>query len=72
MATAQKHYFAALEGKTIKKVTTLGKADMEDLGWDHCDPNETVVLEFTDNTVALIMCDPEGNGPGWLETGDLA
>jgi hypothetical protein len=68
----KQHYFAGLEGKTIKRVTTLGKADLEDFGWDYCDPEETTVIIFTDDTVAVVMQDPEGNGPGWLETGELA
>lgn len=70
--TNKKHYFANLEGKTIKKVTTLGKADLEDFAWDWVDPEETTVLVFTDNTVAVLLQDPEGNGPGWLEMGELA
>lgn len=68
----KKHYFAALEGKTIKKVTTLGKADLEDFGWEYCNQDETIVIVFTDNSVVVVTQDPEGNGPGWLETGDLA
>jgi hypothetical protein len=68
----KKHYFAALEGKTIKKVTTLGKADLEDFGWECYGADETIVIVFTDNSLVVVMQDPEGNGPGWLETGELA
>ena len=71
MATKQKHYFSSLEGKTIKRVTTLGKADLEDFAWDWVSPEETTALIFTDGTVAVLLQDPEGNGPGWLELGEV-
>lgn len=70
--TKNKHYFSSLEGKTIKSVVTLGKGDIADFGWDWVSPEETTVLIFTDGTAAVITADPEGNGPGWIETGDVA
>jgi TRAP-type C4-dicarboxylate transport system permease large subunit len=69
---AEQHYFGSLAGKTIKTVRTLSKIEMEDLAWDGYDQRETIALIFTDGTFAVVMQDPEGNGPGWLETGDLA
>ena len=32
------------------------------------DPNEGMVgLTFSDGTLVWVLCDPEGNGPGFLE-----
>jgi hypothetical protein len=28
---------------------------------------ETTLIEFTDGTAGILMADPEGNGPGFLE-----
>lgn len=43
-----------------KRVKGLVKSPPE-MGMKEC-----YGLEFTDGTVAWIMCDPEGNGPGFL------
>ena len=49
-----KHY-SKLIGKQIKRVV-------------HDDADQVAFgLEFTDGTIAWIMCDPEGNGPGFLD-----
>lgn len=48
-----KHY-SQLKGKTITEV----HVDSE---------HELFALGFDDNTTAWILCDPEGNGPGFLE-----
>jgi hypothetical protein len=70
--TAQKHYFAGLVGKTIKHVAYLDKGQIEeDFGW-YCDEDETTVIVFTDGTAAILMADPEGNGPGWMEVTTVA
>jgi len=60
--------YQALVGKTIVRVRHLNDAEIKDLEW-YCDFIETTVLEFSDNTYAIVMCDPEGNGEGHLEFG---
>ena len=49
-------YLNQLTGKTIKRVVK-----------DSSEPKTVYGLEFTDGSVAWILCDPEGNGPGHLE-----
>lgn len=62
------HYASALVGKTISNVRALTASEMEDMAWfPNNDP--TTVIEFTDGTYAIVMCDPEGNGTGFLEIG---
>lgn len=62
------HYASALVGKTIKNVRALSDAEIDGLYWGRTtDP--TTVIEFTDGTYAIVMCDPEGNGTGFLEIG---
>lgn len=50
--------YKQLTGKTVKRVVT---SDMSG-----GDSDAVYGLEFTDGTVAWILCDPEGNGPGFL------
>ena len=68
MKTETKHYLSELEGKTIFKVRPLDDSELELMMWDKTsDP--TAILEFTDGTYGIVMCDPEGNGSGFIETG---
>jgi hypothetical protein len=48
--------YLKLKGKTVKRVVNDGGA-----GHDRC-----YGLQFADGTIAWIMSDPEGNGPGFL------
>lgn len=50
-------HYQKLKGKTVKAVVTDG----------HKGRDECFGLQFTDDTIAWIMCDPEGNGPGFLD-----
>jgi len=54
----EEQYYGKLTGKKVHKVV-------------HADPEggdkQCYGLQFTDGTIAWIMCDPEGNGPGHLD-----
>jgi len=62
---AMKHYASDIVGKTISRVRTMTKAEMDDLMWFPIS-NPTCVIEFTDGTLALVAADPELNGTGFL------
>lgn len=63
------HYAESLIGKTIIRVRTLDDEEYKQLGWyKNSDP--TAVLEFSDDTYAIVMADPEGNGTGFLDIGE--
>jgi hypothetical protein len=64
----KKHYASELVGKTITAVRYLTEAEVEDCGW-FMTSDPTCVISFADETYALIMADPEGNGPGFVEIG---
>ena len=49
-------YYSTLIGKTVKTVVM-----------NRCLGQTTYGLEFTDGTIAWVDCDPEGNGPGFLD-----
>lgn len=62
------HYAESLVGKTISSVRILTDDEINELVWD--DPyNASCVLEFTDDTYAVVACDPELNGIGFLDIG---
>lgn len=65
-----KHYVDAIVGKTIAKVTSLTADEVKEMMW-YCDPAETTVIEFTDGSAVLVMADPEGTGPGFLDYSDI-
>ena len=65
---AMKHYASDLVGKTICRVRSVNKAEMDDLMWFESS-NPTTVIEFTDGTYALVAADPELNGTGFLDIG---
>ncbi len=57
----------------LKKNRVIGGrvVDVEVLDGD--DPLACLVVERADGTEVLlwIMCDPEGNGPGWIDVQDV-
>lgn len=63
------HYAMSLVGKTIARVRALLQEELDDLYW-HTTSDPTTLIEFTDGSYALVMCDPEGNGTGFLEIGN--
>lgn len=64
MTTA--HPLAHLEGKTIARVSHLNEDEVKVMMW-WCSPVDTTLIEFTDGSAVMVMADPEGNGPGFLE-----
>ena len=54
--TVADHY-ARLVGLTIKRIL-----------FQDYEGQPLPVIEFTNGTTASVMCDPEGNGPGHLDT----
>lgn len=62
------NYASALVGKTVARVRSVSKEEMDDLMWFESS-NPTCVIEFTDDTYAVVMADPEGNGTGFLDIG---
>lgn len=50
--------YSKLVGKTVKRVVNDGGHGMT---------AKVYGLQFTDSTIAWILQDPEGNGPGFLE-----
>lgn len=62
--------FQSLKGKTIHDVVSLTQADIQDAYW-YCEPEDTLLIQFTDGTGVIVMADPEGNGPGCLAIVEL-
>jgi hypothetical protein len=65
------HYASELIGKTITTVRDITDEEYKQLGW-YKNSNPTAVLEFSDDTYAIVMADPEGNGTGFLDIGEYA
>ena len=65
------HYANELIGKTITAVRDITDEEYKQLGW-YKNSNPTAVLEFSDDTYAIVMADPEGNGTGFLDIGEYA
>ena len=63
------HYAESLIGKTIVRVRSIDDEEYKQLGW-YKNSNPTAVLEFSDDTYAIVMADPEGNGTGFLDIGE--
>ena len=63
------HYADTLIGKTITAVRDITDEEYKQLGW-YKNSNPTAVLEFSDETYAIVMADPEGNGTGFLDIGE--
>lgn len=60
------HYAKALIGKTVSNVRSLNKEELSCMCWyEGSDP--TCVIEFTDNSFAIVCADPEMNNMGFLE-----
>ena len=70
MTTLQhkEHYdvsIRGLAGKTIKRVRHMVDEEIKGLSW-YESVEDTIVIEFTDNSYAIVTADPEGNGAGFL------
>lgn len=70
MTTLQhkEHYdvsIRGLAGKTIKRVRHMVDEEIKGMSW-YESVEDTIVIEFTDNTYAIVTADPEGNGAGFL------
>jgi hypothetical protein len=57
-------------GSKILKVEHLTREEIEYLGW-YCDPLDTLVFTLDRGSEILVMQDPEGNGPGWVEVTEI-
>ena len=67
-ATHAEHFDPAirgLAGKTIKRVRHMVDEEVKGMGW-WTQPLNTIVIEFTDNTYAIVSSDQEGNDAGHL------
>lgn len=64
--------YAGFIGATIKEIRPLTKTEMEDLAWDYNGWGDYpgFVIIFEDGQAFIPSRDPEGNGPGFLITGD--
>lgn len=70
MTTLQhkEHYdvsIRGLAGKTIKRVRHMVDEEIKGMSW-YESVEDTIVIEFTDNSYAIVTADPEGNGAGFL------
>ena len=66
--------FGELVGKTVKQVRALLPQEIEMFGWDYSYSGGGFypwVIVFTDGTVAVPTCDPEGNDSGFMYIADL-
>lgn len=65
-----------LAGKTIKRVRHMVEEEVKGMGWYSRPTNntymDTIVIEFTDNTYAIVSSDQEGNDAGHLIVEDYA
>jgi hypothetical protein len=63
-----------LAGKTITRVRHMVEEEVNGMGWYQRAHNNayvnTIVIEFTDNTYAIVSSDQEGNDAGHLLVGD--
>ena len=59
-------YSKYLEGKTIKSISYLSRAEAQNAMWD----KRPLVIRFTDGTYIIPMRDDEGNDGGSLYYGD--
>ena len=65
-----------LAGKTVKRVRHMVEKEVKGMGWYQNPHNNayvnTIVIEFTDNTYAIVSSDQEGNDAGHLIVEDYA
>jgi len=57
--------FGGLVGKTVASVRAMSPEECAHFLWEH-DTNIPFLIEFTDGTIVVPSCDPEGNGSGHL------
>lgn len=58
--------FGSLKGKTVALVRPLTEDECKQFAWEYDYNDNAMALFFTDGTVVVPSCDPEGNGAGFL------
>lgn len=58
--------FGSLKGKTIALIRPLTEDECKQFAWEYDYNDNAMALFFTDGTVVVPSCDPEGNGAGFL------
>lgn len=58
--------FGSLRGKTISLIRPLMPAEHTAMGWEWDYHSDAFIIVFTDDTIVIPSCDPEGNGAGFL------
>lgn len=65
----QADFLTDFVGRTIKEIRPFSDVEIAEFAWGHVDPGQPVVIVFTDGSEWVPFCDPEGNGPGFIEHG---
>lgn len=58
--------FGSLKGKTIALIRPLTEAECKQFAWEYDYNDSAMAIFFTDDTIVVPSCDPEGNGAGFL------
>ena len=66
--------YGSFIGKMVHTIRPLKESEIEDLGWNGLIGFNDIpmVIIFHDGQALIPSQDPEGNGPGFLFTGDLS
>lgn len=63
-------HYQQLVGRRITSVQRMLPEEMDEFAWGHHQIDEAIVLILDDGRAyAQAFCDPEGNGPGWMDFG---
>lgn len=62
--------FGWMVGKTVADVYSLSSDEILEMGWYESWGQVPFIVEFTDGTCIIPSSDPEGNGPGFLISGN--
>ena len=62
--------FSWMIGKTVASVSPLTSEEIQELGWYESWGSVPFIVEFTDGTCIIPSSDPEGNGAGFLISGN--
>lgn len=62
--------FGWMIGKTVASVARLDPEEIRELGWHESWSVVPFIVEFTDGTCIIPSSDPEGNGAGFLISGN--
>lgn len=64
-------HLTPIVGRKVVEVRPLTSRELSDFGWEGWDSDVACIIVFDNGKCIVPMADPEGNGPGFPDLGEM-